>query len=204
MNEIKHAWVERIGAECVAVDVPFFLEFVGYEEGGDEKGIASRARSRKSSRNSMDGIFQAAIRRGCLKVEVPVNMAYVAGSEGLQGRRGLHARSGQGFFSGAPRGGEEAVYLSFGGREQRCVSRDAGAGGRSRHEFLGRAVRARHLEGRHPRLRESKGVKALEDWLNDQGVKNIENVKRAPEGGQALVCLLRRSRTAASRWAGGK
>src|SRR5580698_3099278 len=40
VNEIKHAWVERIGAECAAVDVPFFLEFVSYEEGGDEKGIA--------------------------------------------------------------------------------------------------------------------------------------------------------------------
>src|SRR5271167_4793083 len=40
INEIKHAWVERIGSECTAVDVPFFLEFVGYEEGGDEKGLA--------------------------------------------------------------------------------------------------------------------------------------------------------------------
>src|SRR5580700_851246 len=39
INEIKHAWVERIGGECAAADVPFFLEFVGYEEGGDEKGI---------------------------------------------------------------------------------------------------------------------------------------------------------------------
>ena len=37
INDIKHAWVERIGGECAAADVPFFLEFVGYEEGGDEK-----------------------------------------------------------------------------------------------------------------------------------------------------------------------
>src|ERR1700731_1324868 len=28
VNETKHAWVERIGAECQAADVPFFLEFV--------------------------------------------------------------------------------------------------------------------------------------------------------------------------------
>src|SRR5271170_1628807 len=39
VNDIKHAWVERIGAECIASDVPFFLEFVGYEEGADEKGL---------------------------------------------------------------------------------------------------------------------------------------------------------------------
>src|SRR6516164_2970197 len=39
VNETKHAWVERIGDECRANDIPFFLEFVGYEEGADEKGL---------------------------------------------------------------------------------------------------------------------------------------------------------------------
>jgi tagatose 1,6-diphosphate aldolase len=38
VNDKKHAWVERIGDECRANDIPFFLEFVGYEEGADEKG----------------------------------------------------------------------------------------------------------------------------------------------------------------------
>ena len=39
VNDKKHAWVERIGDECRANDIPFFLEFVGYEEGADEKGV---------------------------------------------------------------------------------------------------------------------------------------------------------------------
>src|SRR6186713_3266091 len=39
INELKHAWVERIGDECRANDIPFFLEFIGYENGLDEKGI---------------------------------------------------------------------------------------------------------------------------------------------------------------------
>src|SRR3972149_1513303 len=39
INELKHAWVERIGDECRANDIPFFLEFVTYEEGMDEKGL---------------------------------------------------------------------------------------------------------------------------------------------------------------------
>src|SRR3954447_26025470 len=38
INDLKQAWVERIGDECRANDIPFFLEFVGYEEGADEKG----------------------------------------------------------------------------------------------------------------------------------------------------------------------
>src|SRR5262249_38560174 len=39
INDKKHAWVERIGDECRANEIPFFLEFVGYEEGVDEKGF---------------------------------------------------------------------------------------------------------------------------------------------------------------------
>src|SRR6185437_5967807 len=40
INDIKHAFIERIGAECQAADIPFFLEFVGYDpDGGDEKGL---------------------------------------------------------------------------------------------------------------------------------------------------------------------
>jgi len=32
INDQKHAWVERLGDECRANDIPFFLEFVVYEE----------------------------------------------------------------------------------------------------------------------------------------------------------------------------
>src|SRR3989338_7288829 len=40
INEIKHAFIARIGAECAHYDIPFFLEFVGYDaKGGDEKGV---------------------------------------------------------------------------------------------------------------------------------------------------------------------
>src|ERR1051326_1910886 len=40
VNDIKHAFIERVGAECKAYDIPFFLEFIGYDpQGGDEKGL---------------------------------------------------------------------------------------------------------------------------------------------------------------------
>src|SRR5450432_4261800 len=40
INDLKHAWIERIGDECLAHDIPFFLEFVGYDvHGEDEKGL---------------------------------------------------------------------------------------------------------------------------------------------------------------------
>src|SRR6202142_2830128 len=41
VNDLKHAWIERIGDECLTHDIPFFLEFVGYDaDGGDEKSLA--------------------------------------------------------------------------------------------------------------------------------------------------------------------
>ena len=40
VNDLKQAWVERIGDECRAHDIPFFLELVGYDTHGEgEKGI---------------------------------------------------------------------------------------------------------------------------------------------------------------------
>src|SRR5579864_8341924 len=54
INEMKHAWVERIGAECQAADVPFFLEFVGYDEGLDEKSIEYARKKPESVRRSME------------------------------------------------------------------------------------------------------------------------------------------------------
>src|ERR1700760_5012382 len=40
INDVKHAWVERIGDECRAHDIAFFLEFVGYDvHGNSEKSL---------------------------------------------------------------------------------------------------------------------------------------------------------------------
>src|SRR6202166_4218214 len=34
VNDIKHAFIERVGAECEDYEIPFFLEFVGYDNKG--------------------------------------------------------------------------------------------------------------------------------------------------------------------------
>ena len=40
INDLKQAWIERIGDECLAHDIPFFLEFVGYDVSGvGEKSV---------------------------------------------------------------------------------------------------------------------------------------------------------------------
>src|SRR4051794_21962632 len=40
INAVKYAFIERIGAECAALDVPFFLEPLAYDDTvGDEKSF---------------------------------------------------------------------------------------------------------------------------------------------------------------------
>src|SRR5271156_949223 len=85
VNEIKHAWVERIGAECTAADVPFFLELVGYEEGADEKAIAYARKKPDIVALGMAEFSKPRYGVDVLKVEVPVSMAYVAGAKACEG-----------------------------------------------------------------------------------------------------------------------
>src|SRR3954447_25053865 len=81
VNDIKHAWVERLGDECRANDIPFFLEFVGYEEGADEKGPEYAKKKPHIVTESMREFSKDKYGVDVLKVEVPVNMKYVEGSK---------------------------------------------------------------------------------------------------------------------------
>src|SRR6202790_4304865 len=85
INDVKHAWVERIGAECRAAVVPFFLEFVGYEEGADEKGVAYAKKKPQVVTGSMEEFSKPQYAVDVLKVEVPVTMAFVKGTRSCKG-----------------------------------------------------------------------------------------------------------------------
>ena len=74
VNEKKHAWVERIGDECRGNDIPFFLEFVGYEEGADEKGPEYAKKKPEIVTGSMREFTKDRYGVDVMKVEVPVNM----------------------------------------------------------------------------------------------------------------------------------
>src|SRR5438105_8223661 len=85
VNDKKHAWVERIGDECRANDIPFFLEFVGYEEGADEKGLEFARKKPEIVKASMKEFSKDRYGVDVLKVEVPVNMKFVEGARNFKG-----------------------------------------------------------------------------------------------------------------------
>lgn len=87
INDIKHAWVERVGSECVAEDIPFFLEIVSYDAQDDDVKSAKYAKVKPHKVNDAMKVFSdARYNVDVLKVEVPVNMNYVEGftAEGVE------------------------------------------------------------------------------------------------------------------------
>jgi tagatose 1,6-diphosphate aldolase len=175
INEIKHAWVERIGAECTASDVPFFLEFVGYEENGDEKGIAFAKKKPEIVAKSMEEFSKPQYAVDVLKVEVPVNMNFVAGTRACKGESAYTRDQAKDFFRRAASVSKKPfIYLSAG------VSNDTFAetlelAAESGTNFSGVLCgRATWKDGMP--IYAKQGLKALEDWLATEGVKNIKNV----------------------------
>lgn len=78
INDIKKAFVERVGSECMAEDLPLFLELVSYDATiSDEKEYA-KIKPRKvieAMKSYADSRYNVSV----LKVEVPVDMDYVEG-----------------------------------------------------------------------------------------------------------------------------
>jgi len=175
VNEIKHAWVERIGGECTAADVPFFLEFVGYEEGGDEKGLAYARKKPEIVMQSMEEFSKPQYGVDVLKVEVPVNMNFVAGTKSFKGESAYSRDEAKEHFRRAAAAAKKPfIYLSAGVNNDvflETLELAAESGVNFSGVLCGRATWKEGIP-----VYAKQGVKALEDWLNDQGVKNIKNV----------------------------
>src|SRR5271156_6156893 len=88
INDLKHAWIERIGDECLAHDIPFFLEMVGYDvHGGDEKSIEYAKKKPEIVSGSMAEFGKARYNVDVLKVEVPIQMEFVEGTKAFKGEK---------------------------------------------------------------------------------------------------------------------
>ncbi|MBP2620988.1 tagatose-bisphosphate aldolase [Streptococcus panodentis] len=86
INDVKQAWVERIGSECLAEDLPYFLEILTYDAQNSSVLDADYARVKPHKVNEAMKVFsEDRYHVDVLKVEVPVNMKFAEGfaPEGL-------------------------------------------------------------------------------------------------------------------------
>lgn len=80
INEKKHIFVERLGSECQAEDILFFLELISYDADNDDVKGSEYAKVKPHKVNDMMIEFsKPQYKVDVLKVEVPVNMQYVEG-----------------------------------------------------------------------------------------------------------------------------
>jgi tagatose 1,6-diphosphate aldolase len=179
VNDIKHAFIERIGAECVANDILFFLEFVGYDpQGGDEKGLEYAKRKPEIVTKSMQEFSKPQYHVDVLKVEVPINAEFVEGSSVYKGQKAYtRAEALDHFRKAAAVATRPFIYLSAGVSnaqftESLHMASESGA------DFSGVLCGRATWKDGIP-VYAKQGVKALEDWLSKEGVKNINAVNDA-------------------------
>jgi tagatose 1,6-diphosphate aldolase len=179
LNDIKHAFIERVGAECETLQIPFFLEFVGYDpKGGDEKGLEFAKQKPVSVTKSMEEFSKPQYRVDILKVEVPINANFVEGSSVYKGQKAYTRKEALDYFRSAAEAAKKPfIYLSAGVGNAQFVEEltmAAEAGTDYSGVLCGRATWKDGIP-----VYAKQGVKALEDWLSTEGVKNIEAVNAA-------------------------
>jgi tagatose 1,6-diphosphate aldolase len=179
VNDIKQAFIERIGAECETYDIPFFLEFVGYDhKGGDEKGLEYAKKKPDVVIGAMKEFSKPQYKVDMLKVEVPVNAPFVEGSSVYKGVSAYTRKEALDLYrKAADEATKPFIYLSAGVGNAEFVeslNMAAEAGTDYSGVLCGRATWKEGIPvyGKH-------GVKALEDWLSDEGLKNINAVNEA-------------------------
>lgn len=172
INERKHAFVERIGSECEAEDIPFFLEIVSYDATlNDEKGAEFAKVKPHKVLEAMKIFSNKRYHVDVLKVEVPVNMKFVEGfAEGqvvYSRQEALKLFKEQSEVTHLP-----YIYLSAGVsaqlfQETLDFAKEAGA------EFNGVLCGRATWKDAVP-IFASEGDQACRDWLESQGKANIE------------------------------
>lgn len=181
INDHKHAWIERIGDECIANDIPFFLEFVGYDaEGGDEKSLAYALKKPSVVSGSMAEFGKERYSVDVLKVEVPIEMAFVEGTRSFKGEKAYtRAQALQHFRDAESMSHKPFIYLSAGVSNPVFIE-TLELAGESGTKFNGVLCgRATWKEGIP--IFAKQGAEAFQQWLETEGVANINNVNKALE-----------------------
>jgi tagatose 1,6-diphosphate aldolase len=179
LNDVKHAFIERIGAECRAFDIPFFCEFVGYDAaGGDEKSLEYARKKPSIVAGSMKEFSKPVYGIDVLKVEVPIVMEFVEGTQAYKGSRAYtRAEALDHFRDSAATTTLPFIYLSAGVSNPvfiETLELAAESGTPFNGVLCGRATWKDGIA-----IYAKQGENAFRKWLETTGVENINNVNKA-------------------------
>lgn len=176
INNQKEAYIERIGSECKAEDIPFFLEILAYDDTiADNKGPEYAKVKPHKVIEAMRVFSKDRFGVDVLKVEVPVDMNYVEGFG--KGETVYTQEEAAAYFKQQ----DEAthlpyIYLSAGVSAalfQETLRFAAKAGAQFNGVLGGRATWAGSVQAYI-----EKGEAAAREWLRTEGYHNINELNK--------------------------
>jgi len=176
LNQQKQAYIERVGSECVAEDIPFFLEILAYDEKITDASSAEYAKVKPQKVIGAMKVFSdPRFNIDVLKVEVPVNVKYV---EGFGDGEVVHTKAEAAAFFKEQ---DEAtnlpyIYLSAGVsaklfQETLVFAHESGANFNG--VLCGRATWAGSVKDYI-----EQGEEAARKWLRTTGFENIDELNK--------------------------
>ena len=174
LNQQKRALVEQVGNECVEQDVPFFLEFLGYDPGGALSPLGYARRKPEIVTESMREFSQDQYHVDILKVEIPVDLQFTSGTRWCEGSEAAYSRDDarELYMEAASVAQRPFIYLSAGvssSQFHESLTLAVEAGVRFAGVLCGRATWKDGIP-----VYARGGLSALEDWLSTRGVRNIQ------------------------------
>ena len=175
INSKKYAWVRRVSEECIAEDVAFFLEIVCYHDEMDDKGPEFARIKPDVVVRSVEEFCKPHYAVDVIKVGVPVNMKFVQ-SATVAKEQALYTREEaiRHFRRASDACSLPFIYLSEGVSNElfgEALDLAAASGSAFSGVLCGRATWQDGVD-----VFVKHGGDALDAWLRDQGVKNIQNV----------------------------
>lgn len=176
INIQKQAYIERIGSECVAEDIPFFLEVLSYDDNIADNGSVEYAKVKPRKVNEAMKLFsEPRFNVDVLKVEVPVNMKYV---EGFADGEVVYTKeeAAQHFRDQEAATNLPYIYLSAGVSAelfQETLKFAHEAGAKFNGVLCGRATWAGAVQ-----VYIEQGEAAAREWLRTTGFKNIDDLNK--------------------------
>lgn len=178
INSHKQAFVERVGAEAAANDMPLFLEVVTYDSSMDSVKSAEYSKVKPHKVIEMVREFSKA-KYGVtvLKVEVPVNMDYVEGyTENNVEPVYTQAEAARYFKAESDAIDLPFIFLSAGVTNKMFLDElkfAKNAGSRFNGVLCGRATWKLSTD-----LFANEGEDAGRNWLSSEGKDNIERLNK--------------------------
>jgi tagatose 1,6-diphosphate aldolase len=179
-NDEKCALIERIGNECDALDLPFFLEPVSYDPDGLEPRSLEFAKQKPRLVVDMITEFSKDIYKvDVLKVEFPVLASYVEGSAVYCGQRAYEVEEALEWFRVADAAAQRPyIFLSAGVSSPEFLE-SLRLALQAETRFSGVLCgRANWQEGVRAYAKSATkfDLNALLDWLRSSGLENVRDI----------------------------